>query len=177
MVTAIVPVGPAPVYSSIVKRCGLPMRRKRLQHSADTFCQMFCGWRLANSYKDLGRLGSGTLSINVLVGSCRFDGMPVEPLNIAGELHFWLREDLAAQGIPVSALLRAGLTARLSIAAIGPSPRATPVQFLGADGKPVHSGGFYRCEIECESEVVTDEAAYRSHLRDVEEWPVGWPDA
>src|SRR5205085_1874444 len=113
VVTAIVPLGPAPVYSSIAKRCGLPVRRKRLQHSADTFCQMFCGWRLANSYKDLGRLGSGTLSIDVLVGSCRFDGTPIEPLNIAGELHSWLCEDLTAQGITIGALLRAGLTARL----------------------------------------------------------------
>ena len=25
------------------------MRRKRLQHVADTLCQMFCGWRLVNS--------------------------------------------------------------------------------------------------------------------------------
>lgn len=152
------------------------MRRKRLQHSADTLCQMFCGWRLANSYEGLERLGSGSLSVDVLVGSCRFDGTPIGPLNIAGELHSWLCEDLAAQGIPTGAVLRAGLTARLSIAAIGSRPRATPVQYLRADGKPVRSGGFYRCKIECESEVATDEATYRSRLTDMEEWPVGWPD-
>ncbi len=138
---------------------------------------MSCGWRLANSYKDLERLGSGTLSIDVLVGSCRIDGVPIEPPHIAGELHSWLCEDLAAQGIPIGALLRAGLTARLSVTAIGSRPRATPVQFLGADGKPVRSGGFYRCEIECESEVATDEATYRSRRRDVGEWPAAWPDA
>jgi hypothetical protein len=84
------------------------MRRKRLQHSADTLYQMFCGWRLANFYKDLGRLGSGMLSIDVLVDSCRFDDMPIEPLNIARELHSWLRGDLAAQGIHIGTLLRAG---------------------------------------------------------------------
>jgi hypothetical protein len=138
---------------------------------------MFCGWRLANSYKDLERLGSGTLIIDVLVGCCRFDGVPIEAPHIAAELHSWLGEDLAAQGIPIAALLRASLTARLSITAIGSRQRATPVQYLGADGKPVRSGGFYRCEIECESEVVTEEAVYRSRSRDVEEWPAIWPDA
>jgi hypothetical protein len=137
---------------------------------------MFCGWRLANSYKDLGRLGSGTLSIDVLVGSCRFDGVPIEPPLIAGELHFWLCEDLNARGIPINALLRASLTARLSIIAIGSGLTATRVQYLGADGKSVHSGGYYRCEIECESEVATEEAVYRSHSTDVEEWPAAWPN-
>jgi hypothetical protein len=153
------------------------VRRKRLQHSADTFCHMFCGWRLANSYKDLERLGSGTLSIDVLAGSCRFDGVPVEPPPSAGELHSWLCEDLAAHGIPIDALLRGSLTAHLSITAVGPRQRATTVQSLGADGQPIRSGGFYRCEIECESEVATEEAVYRSRSTDAEEWPAAWPDA
>lgn len=42
------------------------MRRKRLQHAADTLCHMFCGWRLVNSYQELERLGSGTLLIDAL---------------------------------------------------------------------------------------------------------------
>ena len=128
----------------------------------------------SRSKPDVGKL---TESIDALVGSCRFDGVPIGPPHIAGELHSWLCEDLTAQGIPIATLVRAGLTARLSITAIGPRPRATPVQFLGADGKPIRSGGFYRCVIECESEVATDEAAYRSRLTDVEEWPAAWPDA
>jgi hypothetical protein len=32
-----------------------------------------------------------------------------------------------------------------------------------------------RCAMECNSNVVTDEAVYRSKLTEVEEWPVGWP--
>jgi len=151
--------------------------RKRLQHSADTFCHMFCGWRLANSYKDLERLGGGTLSIDVLVGACRFDGLAIEPPNIAGELHAWLRDDLAAHGIPIDTLLRASLTAHLSITVVGSRSRATPVKFLGTDRKPVRSREYYSCEIECESEVATEGAVYRSRATDTEEWPVGWPDA
>jgi hypothetical protein len=153
------------------------MRRKRLQHSADTLCQMFCGWRLANCYKDLENLGSGTVNIDVLIGSCRFEEVTIEPLYIAGELHAWLREDLAEHRIPIESLRHAILTAHLSLVDIAAQPRTTAVQFLGVDGKPVRSGKFHRCEIECESEVATEDAIYRSHARDVEEWPAAWPDA
>lgn len=50
------------------------MRRKRLQHTADTICRMFCGWRLVNCMPQLVDLGSGTIHIDVLTGSCSFDG-------------------------------------------------------------------------------------------------------
>lgn len=172
--------GRAPVASGWLAQIGrwyveLFVRRKRLQHCADTLCHIFCGWRLANSYKDLERLGTGTLSIDVIVGSCRFDGVPIEPPSIATELHCWLREDLATHGIPIVALLRASFTAHLSITAIGPRQRVTPIQFLGVDSRPVRSGGFYCCEIGCESEVATEGAVYQSRLTDIEEWPVAWP--
>jgi hypothetical protein len=62
------------------------VRRKRLQHAADTLCRMFCGWRLANSYRSLASLGAGTLRIDALGGSCEFKGERVETLSIAGEL-------------------------------------------------------------------------------------------
>jgi hypothetical protein len=29
--------------------------------------------------------------------------------------------------------------------------------------------------LECDSNVTTDEAVYRSKLREVQEWPLGWP--
>jgi len=43
------------------------MRRKRLNHCSDIVCDMFCGWRLMNSYEDLVRLGSGHLVINLIL--------------------------------------------------------------------------------------------------------------
>lgn len=138
---------------------------------------MFCGWRLANSYRDLERLGTGTLCIDAKAGSCRFEGVSIEPPNIAGELHAWLCADLAAHGIPISGLLRASLAAQLSITLVAARPRVTSVQFLRVDGKPIRTGKFYRCEIACESEVATEDAVYRSRHTDLEEWPAGWPDA
>ena len=151
------------------------MRRRRLQHAADILCRMFCGWRLANSYRDLALLGSGTLHIDALTGSCSFNGSPVEPPTIAGELHIWLDRDLQSHRIPRESLVRAEMTARLVVKSLASKPKRLPVHFLDTDGKPIRSGQFYRCEISCESEVATDEALYRSSCEAVESWPASWP--
>jgi len=153
------------------------VRRKRLKHDAFILCHMFCGWRLVNCYARLAALGSGTLQIDALTAGCRFNGMPVEPLSIAWELHHWLREDLAAQGVPVEAIRSANLDVRLEFAEVAPKARVTRAAHFGPDGRHVGGPTFHRCAIKCRSELATDEAAYVAEYEDVEEWPVGWPDA
>ena len=83
------------------------MRRKRLQHVADTLCHMFCGWRLLFSFAKLERIGSGTLEIDVLERTCRFEGEEIERLTIADELHAWMTGDLAAHDMATSDLREA----------------------------------------------------------------------
>jgi hypothetical protein len=136
---------------------------------------MFCGWRLANSYRSLALLGTGTLRIDALSGSCEFEGDSIGPLSIAGELQDWLREDLAANRIPPESLSHATLTARLTFSAVLPGKRMTRECYLGPDGKAIHSAEFHRCAIACEAEIATDEAVYRSYHQGVTEWPQGWP--
>ena len=136
---------------------------------------MFCGWRLANSYRLLASLGTGTLRIDALGGSCEFEGAPVGAPSIAGELQHWLREDFAAQRIPPEGLSRATLTARLIFSEVTPGQRVTNECYLRPDGKAIRSAEFYRCAIACESEIATDEAVYRSCHQDVTEWPHDWP--
>jgi hypothetical protein len=63
---------------------------KRLQHVADTMCQMFCGWRLIESKPNLVNLGSGTLEIDAITGQCLFQGKSFEQLTIAEEIRAWL---------------------------------------------------------------------------------------
>jgi len=152
------------------------MRRKRLQHAADTICHMFCGWRLINCKPRLVELGSGTIRIDVLSGNCAFGGTLISPLSIAEELRLWLLEDLVTNQIPVTALARASLEAKLSFSKIHWRDRTTNDQFFN-DGRTVRTDTMHRCAIHCESEVATDDTVYRSTFDDLEEWPVGWPAA
>lgn len=152
------------------------MRRKRLKHVAQNLCQMFCGWRLVNSYRDLERLGSGTLVIDALDGSCTFDGEPTRPTAIAGELQAWLEEDLRKTKIPATALRSARVTATLGLSSVDARDRLTSDQHF-SQGKSIHSGQFNRLTISCVGEVATDEAIYTAEYNDVEEWPMAWPEA
>ena len=149
------------------------MRRKRLQHTADTICRMFCGWRLVNCMPQLVDLGSGTIHIDVLTGSCSFDGEAIPSLSIAEELRLWVRKDLEANQIPLAGLAHASLAAKLSLSEIQWRDRTTNAHFFD-DGRHVRTDTMHRCAIRCESEVATDEAVYRSEFQDLEEWPVGW---
>jgi hypothetical protein len=137
---------------------------------------MFCGWRLINCKPQLVELGSGTIWIDVLSGSCSFDGHPISQLSIAEELRVWLFEDLEANSIPVASLSRASLQAKLSFSEIPWRDRTTNAQYFN-DGRTVRTDTMHRCAIRCESEVATDEAVYKSEFENVEEWPVGWPAA
>ena len=150
------------------------MRRKRLQHAADTICHMFCGWRLINCTARLVELGSGTIQIDVLSGRCSFDGRPIPQLSIAEELRLWLLADLESNEIPVAGLTRASLDAKLSFSEISWRDKRSNDQYFN-DGRPVRTDTIHRCAIACKSEVATNDAVYRSELEDIEEWPAGWP--
>jgi hypothetical protein len=151
------------------------VRRKRLQHAADMLCRMFCGWRVANSYRSLAAHGTGTLRLDALTGSCVFDGVEIEPPPIAEELQQWLGRELASHRIPREGLRHATLTAELKFSAAATGKRITNECYLRRDGKLVRSSDFQRCEIVCEAEITTNEAMYQSCLSDLTEWPEDWP--
>jgi hypothetical protein len=136
---------------------------------------MFCGWRLINSYQDIERLGSGVLSIDALSGACTFNGSSIAQLSIGGELFVWLRKDLSSHGIPAESLRQARLEVELRLSQIDASDRAADEHHLTRKGQPVRKGGFNRLQIQCRSDVTTDETAYASTCLDLKEWPVGWP--
>ena len=151
------------------------MRRKRLNHAADTFCQMFRGWRLANSFHGLIELGSGTLVIDAKDATCTFNDAGIASLNIAGELNAWLVADLQANDIPLAAISTAKLTVVLALSTIHGKKRESIVQYISPEGKPIRGGSFHRLAMQCESEITTDEARYTATLSEVVEWPENWP--
>ena len=149
------------------------MREKRLQHAADTMSQMFCGWRLIGSKPNLLKLGSGTLEIDAISGQCLFQGKTIGQLTIAEEIRAWLQQDLATNKIPIAVLTGAHLAVRLSFSVVPWNEPAREIFY--SDGKTVRTEKMNRCVMECDSNVTTDEGVYRSQLKEVQEWPLGWP--
>jgi len=149
------------------------MRRKRLQHVADTMCQMFCGWRLSRSKPNLVSLRSGTLEIDAITGQCVFQDESIGPLEIAEEIRAWMRDDLAANKIPVATLTSARLSVKLSFSVV---PWSQPTrEIFYSEGGAVRTENMNRCVMECDSSITTDEAVYCSQLTEIQEWPIGWP--
>ena len=150
------------------------MRRKRLQHSADVLCQMFCGWRLLFSLPTVEQLGSGLLEVDVLARSCSFNGQSITRLSIVDELHAWLSQDLANHHIDLQSLREATIRVTLSQRVIHRSERKTGGIFMDPGEKPVEQDEYIACDILCTSRVATDEKVYSSQYRDLEEWPRRW---
>lgn len=135
---------------------------------------MFCGWRLITSKPRLVHLGSGTLEVDAISGKCFFQGEYIEQLTIAEEIRVWMHKELTASNIPVTDLRGARLSVKLSFSVV---PWTDTRETFYSDGEPVRTEKMNRCLMECDSNVSTDEALYRSQLREVEKWPIGWPAA
>jgi hypothetical protein len=157
-------IGLSPFFVSYRKK---RMRRKRVQHQADIFCQMFCGWRLCNSHERLTALGSGPLHIDVFAGTATHNGTALQDLNIAGELSAWFQRDLLDNNIPVEQIRSATLDAELTITGLS-GPRRSPEIWNTKISR------YLSCDVRCRSHIKTDETSYQSEMVDHEEWPDGW---
>ena len=114
--------------------------------------------------------------IDVLNLRCHFNGVLVEPISIAHELHAWLSQDLEQHGISPSQIEEATLSVAVDLVR---SPKYQGPQgsfYIGKNGKPIEKGEFFRLSAECKSLVRTDEARYESARTHKEQWPVGWPE-
>jgi hypothetical protein len=152
------------------------MHKGKLQNMTQTLCQMFCGWRLTSSKPRLVTLGSGILEIDVMTGQCAFEGEPIPQLPIATELQASLFHNLELEHVPAAAVTRANIEAKVSFDQIPWSGRSKKSEVHYVKGEPYQSAMVHRCIFECDSELVVNGTTYRSNIRDVEEWPVGWPE-
>src|SRR5260221_4938368 len=146
-----------PTYRDLTKFHGIihairkEMRRKRLQHVADTMCQMFCGWRLIGSKRSLVNMGASTLEIDVITGKGSFQGESIRQLAIAEEIRRWMHDDLAANKISVTALTHALLSVNLFFSE-GPNK-------------------MYRWQMESTTNAATETAEYLAQLTEVQDRP------
>jgi hypothetical protein len=71
---------------------------------APTLCRIFLGWKLREDYAALVALGEGALRIDLVSGEAWFDGEPLPPLVIAGELARELAKQTAGAGVSLAQL-------------------------------------------------------------------------
>ena len=91
------------------------MNRKRFKHHADILSRMFCGWQLYPDFDSLALLGDGELRINVLEGSCQFNGKAINSLSIAKVLESWFGEELNTNNISLNEITDVNVIVRVIV--------------------------------------------------------------
>lgn len=150
------------------------MRKKRLQHTAYTICNMFCGWRIYNSTYDLNKLGSGLLKYDFLSKNCSFNEEPIEVLSICAEVEYFLDEELNRIGVERSSFKNIVLFVIVQQKQINAKERVTNPICL-KNKKPINQGIFYQYHFNCKCVIETDEITYEGNLKKIDEWPENWP--
>lgn len=140
------------------------MSIKRLNHHAQNFGQMFCGWQLMFDYKRLAELESGTLAIDMLSGACNHNGNQVEALRIVQRLRNWMLRDLKAHKVDVERVRLAELQVEFDT-------RRQLGQQLGRTSWKDVTPYFIHCTLYCRSRVAIAHREFASSYADVEEWP------
>jgi hypothetical protein len=101
---------------------------------------------------------------------------PIPQLPIAAELQASLFHNLDLEHIRSDAVARATLAVKLSLDQVPWTERSNKAETHYIKNQPFQSALVHRCAFDCESELIVNSGSYRSNMRDVEEWPVGWPE-
>lgn len=150
------------------------MKNRKLKNTANTICQMFCGWRIFNSTFVLNSLGSGILSYDLLQDTCYFNNNKIELMPICFELKSFLSEDLNRMNIEITQLSEVILTAKIIQTIIDAKERKTISTSL-KNNKPINKGKFYQYYFDCKCIIATTDRNYEGLFYKIEEWPDNWP--
>src|SRR5687767_14412569 len=134
------------------------MRRKVLQHFANTPPQRLLDLPSGFDLARFARLGSGTLDVDFHGGQCRHNGAFVAAFDLCAEHRAWIEREGQRHHIPIKELTRATMT----------------VDFTVSDVEVKHSyGHVFRSALfsfDCRSEVRTSEKTYASHQKGQKRW-------
>lgn len=128
------------------------MRRKVLQDHANTLCQMFVGWRMAEDGGKLAAMGRGKFVVDILQGTATGENGVIE-LWIAGELNAWFRRRLREHHVEEASILEAVLEIVVDSSPV-PNKRARGTTF----------------NWDIRSRIRTEDAQYEGHLNEAHTW-------
>ena len=86
------------------------MRRKRINHQVDIFCDMFSGWKLANDMNTLIQLQSGQFALDFISNTVNLNGVPFDKeFHMFTEISVWFNKDLEDNNIDKFSIKKATL--------------------------------------------------------------------
>lgn len=138
------------------------MRRKVLQDFANVFCQRVVDLPSGYDLASFARYGSGRYVLSILTGECSHNGVSIPKLNTCDVYVEWLSTQLAKHGIEKRQIEEA----RLEIDVV-----VQNVNVRSSYGQRFASAHFF---FDCQSEIRTDEKAYRGHVSGNREWGFDW---
>lgn len=134
------------------------MRRKRLQHHTDIFCDMFSGWKIVNDMKSLTELESGIIEFDFLNKTQKLNGTKSKiDFNMFYEISEWFAEDLKKHNIEMELLKIAKLNAEFNIKLI-------------SGKKKSRTKGITELHLILNSSILTNEKEYKSEKVQTQEF-------
>lgn len=126
------------------------MGRKRLQHHADIFCDMFAGCKIVNDMKSLIELENGIIEFDFLNKTQKINNEQSEiNFNMFCEISEWFTNDLKKQNIETELIKGAKVKAEFN------------VKFISGKSKS-RTRGITELYLNLNSLILTDEKEYKS---------------
>jgi hypothetical protein len=127
------------------------MRRKRINHEVDIFCDMFSGWRLVNDMDKLIQLQTGQFTLDFIAKTVKLNGESYDnDLHMLTEIAVWFDRDLADNNIESASIRSATLV----------------VEFISTvtEGKPKsRTKKIIEIILKMKSSILTDEKEYSAN--------------
>ena len=134
------------------------MRRKRLQHHTDIFCDMFSGWKIANDMDSLIELENGIIEFDFLNKTQKLNNAESKiDFNMFYEISKWFADDLIKHNIDTDLIEQANLKAEFRIKLI-------------PGKKNSRTKGITELYLNLNSWILTDEKKYKSKKENTQEF-------
>ena len=133
------------------------MRRKRLQHHTDIFCDMFAGWKIVNDMQSLVELENGIIEFDFLNKTQKLNNAESKTdFNMFYEISEWFADDLKKHNIQTKLIKKAKVNAEFVVKLIPKQKSRTK--------------GITELYLNLNSLILTDEKEYKSEKEQTQEF-------
>lgn len=148
------------------------LKRKALKNTTFTLCQIFSGWELINSYKQIKRIGDGIYKYDFLNSNSTLNDKCSEKLNIYYALDLFFTEELKRMKINKSDFTKAEIEITINLSLTNNKEIISTETFYDKSGKQTRVNKINKIDFVCSSLLATSQATYSAKLEN----SIGWPE-